>query len=240
MKKEVMDLLDEGRHGQTKYGRWKMATDFGIIGMDLLSAAPYGAYAVNLSQTIWYWNPSAERITGHQSQDVIGYRCYQLLQNFSGDGDTPVCQYACPSLRATSEGRIPLVYEVRMLCASGQRKLVTITPLIIAAAEAAGTVLVHLFHEAGDQVKAARIAETVQNNLGRSRTVETTGDSPQITEREVEVLRLIALGLRPHEIAGELHISYHTVRNHISNMRRKLKAKDRLDLVINAQGLGII
>ena len=217
-----------------------MATNLHIIGLDLLDAAPYGAYAVNLSQTIWYWNPSAERITGHPSQDVIGHPCYQVLQNFSGDGKMPVCQHCCPSLRTAREGRIPLAYDVRMLCASGQRKLVTITPLIISAAEVVGTVLVHLFHETGDLAIAARIAKTVETTLAGRPTSGKTGNNHQVTERELEILRLTALGLKPHEIAKELHISYHTVRNHIASMRQKLKARNRLDLVINAQNLGII
>ncbi len=44
-----------------------MATTSGIIGLDSLNGAPYGAYAVNLDQIIRYWNRSAERITGHRA-----------------------------------------------------------------------------------------------------------------------------------------------------------------------------
>ena len=103
--------------------------------------APYGAYAVNLEQTIWYWNPSAERITGHKALDIIGRPCFQVIQNLAEYEDAPACQDGCPSLKATKEGRIPVSYDVWMLCASGQRKRVILTPLVIGATEVSGTVL---------------------------------------------------------------------------------------------------
>ena len=54
------------------------------------------------------------------------------------------------------------------------------------------------------------------------------------------MLRLTALGMTPIEIAAALHISYHTVRNHKSNLRRKLMATNNLKLVKNAQELGLL
>ena len=66
--------------------------------LNLLNGVPYGAYAVDLSQTIRFWNQGAERITGHKAGDVIGRPCYEVLQNCSTDGrarhagtDAPPC-----------------------------------------------------------------------------------------------------------------------------------------------------
>lgn len=220
-----------------------MATNPGIIGLDLLSDAPYGAYAVNLAQTIWYWNPTAERITGHKTRDVVGRQCFQVIQNLPWDGGAPVCRDGCPSLQATSEGRIPLVYDVWMLCASGHRKLVILTPLVIGATEASGTVLVHLFHESGDRAKAERIAGKVETLLAVTAVQETPEplkETRQVTPREIEVLRLTALGMTPTEIADALYISYHTVRNHTANLRRKLGATNNLGMVRSAQESGLL
>ena len=220
-----------------------MATNPYTIGLDLLNDAPYGVYAVNLHQTIWFWNPGAERITGHLARDIIGHPCHQVLQNLPEDTDTPVCLDGCPSLKATRENRIPLVHEVRMHCASGERKLVLLTPLIIGANDPRGTVLVHLFHKPGDRPRAERVAQTVQNVLTTRIAQDDatpTGETMRITTRELEVLRLTALGLTPHEIAAELTMSYHTARNHLSNMRRKLDARTKLDLVTIAQSRGLI
>ena len=224
------------RRGNSRPRRYPMATNPGILGLDLLNAAPYGAYSVDLSQTIRLWNPSAQRITGHRAEDVIGRHCHEVLQNLFEDHGAPACQDGCPSLQAAREGRPPPVCQVRMLCASGHRKLVTITPMIIVAAEAPGPMLIHLFHEIGDRARAARVAETVED-LQAGPTPDT---SEGVTNRELEVLKLTAGGLTPREIAGELHISYHTVRNYIASARRKLGAPTKLDMIRNAKALGLI
>lgn len=49
-----------------------------------------------------------------------------------------------------------------------------------------------------------------------------------LTERELEVLRLIVLGSSNREIAGQLYISVHTVKNHVHNILDKLQANNRL------------
>ena len=62
----------------------------------------------------------------------------------------------------------------------------------------------------------------------------------RLTVRELEVLRLVAMGLTPQEIAAELFISYHTVRKHLSNMRDKLAVLTKLDLVRIGRNLGLL
>ena len=52
-----------------------------------------------------------------------------------------------------------------------------------------------------------------------------------LTEREVEVLRLIARGLSQDEIARTMHISPNTVHHHTTNVRRKLDIASRTELV---------
>ena len=63
---------------------------------------------------------------------------------------------------------------------------------------------------------------------------------PDLTERELEVLRLIAQGLNNHEIAQKLTISEKTVKTHVSNILGKLHLEDRTQAAIYAlkKGLG--
>ncbi len=56
----------------------------------------------------------------------------------------------------------------------------------------------------------------------------------KLTEREVDVLRLIAYGLNNAEIAARLHLSEGTVRNHISTIFSKLDVSDRTQAAILA------
>jgi two-component system response regulator NreC len=58
-----------------------------------------------------------------------------------------------------------------------------------------------------------------------------TGPPGDLTEREVEVLRLIALGHTNNEIAQQLHLSVRTVETHRAHIQQKLGLSTRAELV---------
>ncbi|MFM7452468.1 MAG: LuxR C-terminal-related transcriptional regulator [Cyanobium sp.] len=60
-----------------------------------------------------------------------------------------------------------------------------------------------------------------------------TGTSPErdLSERELEIIELVAQGLTNQEIAGSLTISKRTVDNHVSNIFTKTGAKNRVALL---------
>lgn len=61
---------------------------------------------------------------------------------------------------------------------------------------------------------------------------------PELTQREREVLDLIASGESNQAIAGRLHISPRTVGNHISNIFNKLQVSDRAQAIVKARSAG--
>ena len=61
-----------------------------------------------------------------------------------------------------------------------------------------------------------------------------TSETNNLTSREKEVLELIAEGLINREIAKKLYISEKTVKNHVSNIFKKLKVSDRTQAAIYA------
>ncbi|MGI5166931.1 response regulator [Spirillospora sp. CA-253888] len=61
-----------------------------------------------------------------------------------------------------------------------------------------------------------------------------------VTDREREVLRLVAAGLTNAEIAGRLRLSLPTVKTHVSRLLAKLHARDRTQLVIVAYETGLV
>ncbi len=62
---------------------------------------------------------------------------------------------------------------------------------------------------------------------------------PELTDREREVLDLIAQGLSNPEIASRLYLSPKTVRNHISNIYAKLQVADRAQAIVRAREAGL-
>lgn len=61
-----------------------------------------------------------------------------------------------------------------------------------------------------------------------------TGKNPALSEREMEVIRLIALGLTNRQIATQLKLSEKTIKNHVSHIFRKLKITARTQAAIHA------
>ena len=65
-------------------------------------------------------------------------------------------------------------------------------------------------------------------------------DLKELTEREMEVLQLIATGKTNTEIAGALLISATTVKTHVSNLLSKLELRDRVQAVVFAYESGLV
>jgi PAS domain S-box-containing protein len=72
------------------------------------------------------------------------------------------------------------------------------------------------------------------------RTTMPERDAGPLSEREREIVRLIALGSTGPEIADELQIAHDTVRTHVRNSMTKLRARSRAHLVANALGGGTV
>jgi DNA-binding NarL/FixJ family response regulator len=95
---------------------------------------------------------------------------------------------------------------------------------------------------AGDTVFTPGLAGLVLGEYRRlSDTPEASADpgTPRLTDRETEVLRLVAKGMSYKQIAERLFLSHRTVQNHVQNTLRKLQLHNRVQLVRYAieQGL---
>lgn len=74
----------------------------------------------------------------------------------------------------------------------------------------------------------------------RPRPPRDAGILAQLTDREREVLMLVAQGRSNREVGEELFISDHTVKTHVGKLLMKLSARDRVQLVIFAYDNGLV
>jgi LuxR family maltose regulon positive regulatory protein len=93
-----------------------------------------------------------------------------------------------------------------------------------------------------DQEHLIRVARAFGHRGRDERASETsaTGLVEPLTDREVEVLRLIAAGKRNREIADQLVVTVETVKKHVSHIFDKLGATSRTEAVARARTLGLV
>jgi DNA-binding NarL/FixJ family response regulator len=70
--------------------------------------------------------------------------------------------------------------------------------------------------------------------ISKAATERPAVPTPRLTDREMEVLRLVAQGMNNRDIAKELYISENTVKNHIRNILEKLHLHSRMEAVVYA------
>jgi DNA-binding NarL/FixJ family response regulator len=88
---------------------------------------------------------------------------------------------------------------------------------------------------AGDAVFTPGLAALVLGEFRRLAAAPAGDDgdaaAPQLTERETEILRMVATGLSYKQIATRLVLSHRTVQNHVQNTLGKLQLHNRVELV---------
>ena len=104
--------------------------------------------------------------------------------------------------------------------------------------------LVRAVHQAaaGDLVIDPSITKRLIEQVGGTRQAhaEARAALSQLTEREVEVLRLVARGLTNAELAAQLNVSESTIKTHVARILDKLELRDRIQAVILAYETGLI
>lgn len=129
----------------------------------------------------------------------------------------------CEEIRAASP-------PTRVLLISGAG---TVSPAVARAAGASG--FISKDWAAADVVKAVRMV-----SLGTEVFAEAGDSDPLLSEREQEVLALIAAGSTNREIAERLHLSPHTVKEYTSAIYRKLGVRNRTEASRRAQRLKLL
>lgn len=93
---------------------------------------------------------------------------------------------------------------------------------------------------AGGSIMSPALAEETLETLSRTKEKDESRAAPHLTNREIEIIRAIAGGKSSKQIARSLSISERTVRNHASNIYKKLHIYDRTQAVLYAVRRGLV
>ncbi len=91
----------------------------------------------------------------------------------------------------------------------------------------------------GEALFGPAIADRLMAYFNQPRPTAPAEAFPELTEREREVLELIAQGLDNREMARRLTLSHKTIRNHVSNIFNKLQVAGRAEAIIRARDAGM-
>ena len=91
----------------------------------------------------------------------------------------------------------------------------------------------------GGVVFGAAIAQRMMRYFAGVKPIESSDLFPELTDREREILGLIAEGRNNNEIAQRLVLSGKTIRNHITNIFSKLQVADRAQAIVRARDAGL-
>ncbi len=93
----------------------------------------------------------------------------------------------------------------------------------------------------GDALLAASVTRRLLDQYARTLPgAPATVDTGPLSDREVEVFRLVAAGRSNAEIAADLTLSEATVKSHVSAILRKLGLRDRVQAVVRAYEIGLV
>jgi DNA-binding NarL/FixJ family response regulator len=193
------------------------------------------------------WREAVERDLAAAGLTVVGA---------AGDGDKAVrvctatrpdvlvCDLQMPGQSGVEVTRavVPLGVKVLVLSASGEQVDVLeavkagATGYLLKSASAAELVDAVRRTAAGEAVFTSGLAGLV---LGEYRRTEKDDGAPRLTERETEVLRLVAKGLTAKQAAERLGVSHRTVENHVQNTLQKLQLHNRVELARYAVERGL-
>ena len=93
--------------------------------------------------------------------------------------------------------------------------------------------------DCGDALLSPAITRRVIKEFTRTARAAPPRELDDLTEREQDVLRLIARGLSNAEIGRELYISEGTVKTHVTHVLQKLNLRDRVQAVVLAYQTGL-
>ncbi len=202
--------------------------------LEIVESTADAAFATDEEGRIVIWNKAAERLLGYRAEAVLGKSCHKVICGLDVFGNR-FCDQDCNLARMVRRKEPIRGFELEVRQASGKRLRAVFSLLTVRGPRPSQFTLIHLLQPAEVREEAETLLERIRAGAppraAPSAAVAAPVEPPALTEREVEVLRLLADGASSREIADSLFISVTTVRTHVQNILRKLEVHSQLQAV---------
>jgi PAS domain S-box-containing protein len=203
-----------------------------------------GAFVTDEDQRIIFWNQAATQITGYSYEEVSGLPCYELLEG-RDDQDRLFCFEHCRIATAALRDRAVKDYDILISNKSDKVRWINLSTLTFPANGDASKLILHSFRDVTRKKQSEQLISHVLKAAGDLQNggpprAPVPAANADLTNRELEVLSLLAQGFSTDKIARSLFISPSTARNHIRNILQKLQVHSRLEAVVQAHKHGLV
>lgn len=199
-----------------------------------LMRAGDGVCAVGPDGRITLWNRAAEKILGYTGRDVMGHPCCDVFAGHDDDGNR-LCYRGCHVATLVTMGEAVQSFDMRTRTKAGRPVWLNISILTVSTDDGGSADRITTVHLFRDVTATKEMLTLIQERLAAKSEREAGVDPAAVlSRRELEVLRLLAVGLNTRAAADRLHVSPATVRNHVQNLFAKLGVHSRLEAVAYA------
>lgn len=199
-----------------------------------------GVFAVDEDQRIVHWNEGAERILGYSYRDAVGRYCYDIIKGLD-QSSRQICYLGCPVIDCAKSGYPTPGQDVKVKAKDGSSRWLSVVHTYFERENQNGSrgslaAVVHIFRDATEGMEAKRTLERVSREVSAYASPDAVKEPEvhhheDLTDREQQVVSMLAQGEGTHGIAQKLMISNATARNHIQNILVKLNVHNRLEAV---------
>ena len=227
----MTELMPTARRRAQEWAMTRKGESGGADSLDqALARAGDGVVAVRDGRIV-LWNRAAEKILGYAARDVVGRPCCDVFVGHDDHGNR-LCYQGCHVMTLVKLGEAIQSFDMKTRTKTGHPVWLNISILAVPDATPGATVTVHLFRDVTATKELLTLVHTqLTATADRDNGVDRTS---VLSRRELEVLRLLAVGLNTKSAADRLHVSPATIRNHVQNLFGKLDVHSRLEAVAYA------
>jgi PAS domain S-box-containing protein len=214
--------------------------------VELVNGTSDSAFAVDGAGQIVAWNRSAEEMFGLSAKEAVGRACGEILQGADECG--PVCTTECSVRQAVRKHHPVRNFDLEVQTKEGVRWC-NLSVLIAGEANSPSPHSIHILRSIHTHKRLELLVRdfvVTETNLPAGdvamlmSSTRAAARDTKLTNRELDILRLLAKGTTTASIASQLHISRTTVSNHIQHIHRKLNTHSQLEAVRRAEHAGLL
>lgn len=182
---------------------------------------------------ITHINTRAETLFGVSGDECVGRPCYDIIKGRKPSG-AQFCSHSCVVRRLASHGREIEPFPLRIPRNGGRDEHVRVVVIAAHATPQSRPEDLLYVHCIVDDARHERFKKYLSKVVRRSPHAigdDLTLDAFQLTQREREILKLLADDETLHGIAHRLNLSYATIRNHVQHILGKLGVHSILEAV---------